>query len=450
MAASPTRPSAEPPAAPPRIAVAVSGGRDSIALLHCTARLARGAGLAVVALHVHHGLMPQADAWQHQLQRQCRRWARRGLPVTLAVARLQNKPPAGASIEAWARGERYRALAALAGASGCRQVLLAHHRRDQAETFLLQALRGGAPRGLASMPARAKRGQIEWLRPWLSQPREAIEAYVARHRLRWVDDDSNVEPRFDRNRLRAEIWPALQRAFPEAETTLAAAGARAQETVACLSDLAALDLGDDLSAGLELARWRPLSAPRRANALRHVLERLLGQGAPQTLVERLLRELPGKTSGRWLAPGGELRLYDGWLRFAPHTAAAVAAPPVPVRLDLSRPGRYDLPGGQGVICVSRARQGGIAPFRLRAVEARPRTGGERFAFGPDSLPRNLKKQFQASRVPEWERAGPLLYEAGGDLLFVPGLGVDGRRRAQPGAPQLTLRWERKPADRSGR
>lgn len=393
--------------------------------------------------------MPQADAWQAQLQRQCQGWARRGLPVTLQITRLQTQPPVGASVEAWARGERYRALAALALANGCTQVLLAHHQRDQAETFLLQALRGGAPRGLASMPASVERRRIQWLRPWLNQPREAIEAYVARHRLRWVDDASNAMPRFDRNRLRAEVWPALHRAFPDATTTLAAASARAQETAACLRELAALDLAGGSGAALEVAWLWPLSPARRVNALRHALEALLGQGAPQSLVERLSIELPGKSAGRWPAPGGELRLHDGLLRFSPLVVPPASMPQPAAMLDLGCPGRHALPGSLGVIIVSRARVGGVAPARLRAVEARPRSGAERFAFEPGGLPRSLKKQFQAQRLPEWERDGPLLYSAG-ELLFVPGLGVDGRQRALPGTSQLALRWERKAADSSDR
>ena len=133
-------PRAEP--GPPRIAVACSGGRDSIALLHVTARAARPLGVEVVALHVHHGLMSAADAWLAQLRAQCAQWAEAGLPVRLVFTRLTERPAPGDSVEAWARGARYRALAEMARAAGCDAVLLAHHRRDQAETFLLQALRG--------------------------------------------------------------------------------------------------------------------------------------------------------------------------------------------------------------------------------------------------------------------------------------------------------------------
>ena len=138
----------------PRIAVAASGGRDSTALLHLTARQAEGGDLEVWALHVHHGLMPQADAWLNQLQAQCARWARRGYPVRFKAHRLAGVPAKGDSVEAWARRERYAALTRMAQEEGIDTVLLAHHRRDQAETVLLQALRGAGAAG-DPVPCRA-------------------------------------------------------------------------------------------------------------------------------------------------------------------------------------------------------------------------------------------------------------------------------------------------------
>ena len=156
---------------PPAVAVAASGGRDSTALLHATARAARDLGLEVHALHVHHGLVADADAWLERLEAQCRRWRAAGLPVHFHSTRLDGRPARGESVEAWARRERYQALAAMARHAGCALVLLAHHRRDQAETFLLQALRGAGPAGLAAMPRRAERAGLTWARPWLAQPR---------------------------------------------------------------------------------------------------------------------------------------------------------------------------------------------------------------------------------------------------------------------------------------
>ena len=419
----------------PAVAVAVSGGRDSTALLHATAHAAAALGLQVHALHVHHGLLPEADDWLRRVRAQCRRWAVAGLPVHFHVTRLTDRPAAGDSIEAWARRARYRALAAMAQHAGCSLVLLAHHRRDQAETLLLQALRGGGPAGLSAMPRSAQRQGLTWARPWLALPREAIEAYVRRHRLGFVDDTSNVDTRFARNRLRAAVWPALVDAFPDAETQLQAAAQRAQETAACLQELVLADREAAADgAALAITRWRLLSAARRTLLLRHWLP----AGAPESLVQRLAGELPGARSARWPAPGGELQLHDGLLRFEP-TAAARQGRPAD-QIDLSRPGLHAATGWGGAFVVAPACSGGVEPSRLHKLQLRSREGGERFQAAANSPPRSLKKQFQSARVPAWQRDGPLLY-AGDSLLFVPGLGLDARQLAQAGTPQLVVRWQ---------
>ncbi len=443
MAASATPRTADRPAA---LAVAASGGRDSTALLHCTARQAAGLGLRVVALHVHHGLHPDADAWAAQLQRQVRRWARGGLPVTLAIRRLDGQPGRGQSIEAWARRGRYAALAALAREAGCGTVLLAHHRRDQAETLLLQALRGGGPAALAAMPRSAQREGVLWLRPWLEQPREAIEAYLRRHRLGFVDDGSNVDTRFARNRLRAAVWPALSAAFDDAETTLAAAARRAYEAAAALRELAALDLAPlvDHDGRLDVEGWRALSPARRAVALRAWLEEHLPAGVPEPLVQRLLSELPRAQAARWPAGPGELRCHGGRLAHVTVVRAAArsagpAQPPAILRIDLSRPGRYPVASWLGSLVVQPGSGAGVAPARLREVELRPRRGGERFVLAPGGAARSLKKQYQARRVAAWDRGGPLLYVAG-ELLFAPGLGLDARRWQIGHGPRLHVSW----------
>ena len=425
------------------IAVAYSGGRDSTALLHATLVQATAIGIDVVALHVHHGLSPNADQWLAHCEAQCLRWARRGLPVRLMVHRLTDQPKRGDSIEAWARRERYRALRAGALGAGAGAVLLAHHRRDQAETVLLQALRGAGPAGLAGMPARAERDGMVWLRPWLARPRSEIEAYVRRHRLVYIDDESNADPRFARNRLRMEVWPALSVAFSDAEVTLASAAARAAEASQALNELAELDLrGVSTQQGLDVPAWRSLSAARRSNALRAWLKLAAsGQAAPASLVLRLLDELPVQRSARWPHPSGELRLYRGMLRLdaggvMSRTAGAVRE----TTLQLHRAGTYRLPGWGGSLRVVRVREGGVPLAWLGQAELKAREGAERFQAGMGRPPRSLKKQFQAAGIAEWERDGPLVY-SGGQLVFVPGLGLDARVIGMPGQPLVMLNWQ---------
>lgn len=306
------------------VAVAASGGRDSTALLHACARAARGSGLQVLALHVHHGLMPQADSWVRHLSVQCARWARAGMPVELRVHRLQGAPAAGDSVEAWARRGRYDALARMAREAGAQCVLLAHHRTDQAETVLLQALRSAGGAGMGGMGEVREHHGERFLRPWLDQPRAVIEAYVRRHRLKHVDDASNADPRFARSRLRTQVWPALTAAFPHAEAALAGAARRLHEEHACALDLAALDLRacEVAGGGLAVRHWCELAAYRRANLLRLWLARHLEAGVPDSLVERLAAELPrARGRSRWPVPTGGLSLVKGVLTWCPEPSS---------------------------------------------------------------------------------------------------------------------------------
>jgi tRNA(Ile)-lysidine synthase len=427
---------------PARIAVAWSGGRDSTALLHATLVAAAPLGVEVIALHVHHGLSPRADDWAAFCESQARRWSRR-FGLRLRVHRLLGRPSPGESIEAWARRERYRELRRMAVEEGADTVLLAHHRRDQAETVLIQALRGGGVAGLAGMPRAAERDGIRWMRPWLDREPQAIAAYVRRHRLKHVEDESNEDPRFARNRLRLQVWPALQSAFPHAAAALADTAAWAREATVCLDELAAQDLATMASArGLHVARWVRASEARRANALRHWLQRQTGRPAPASLVVRLLQELPGAPQGTWQGEGGALRLYRGILAW--HPGRAGAARPREATLSVRRAGRHVLPGWGGALHVTRVREGGVPLAWLAALELRERRGGEQYQAGFGRPPRSLKKQFQAAGVPAWDREGPLVY-SGGQLVFVPGLGIDARVIVPPGQALVTMRWERLPA-----
>jgi tRNA(Ile)-lysidine synthase len=405
--------------------------------------MASSLGLEVLALHVHHGLLASADVWLEHVQAQCRRWAANGLPIRLHWRRLTGRPGRGESVEAWARAGRYRMLDEMAREEGASLLLLAHHRRDQAETWLLQALRGGGPAGLAAMPKCAERAGLVWARPWLDQSRSAIEAYLSQHQLTWVDDESNADQRFARNRLRAIVWPAMLEAFADAETTLAESARQAQSTRQCLEECAAADLEIVCSRGaLLVARWRSLPPGRRANVLAAWLRQATGRAPTAALVERLLLELPRPGSARWRAGASELQRYRGRLGVVAaslHQAAPVAVDAEEV-LPPATGGRIALPGWGGLLHLHLGRSEGLAPERLARLTLRARSGGERFQLAPNTVARSLKKQYQASGVPAWQRGGPLLYD-GTQLVFVPGLGVDARARAPAGQEQIRFRWE---------
>lgn len=444
---------------PTCVAVAFSGGRDSTALLHATARAALAyPGSVVLALHVHHGLSSHADDWLAHAEQVCADWATQGLPVRLVSRRVQVGLGRGDSVEAQARRVRYQALASMAREAGCELVLLAHHRRDQAETFLLQALRGAGLNGLTAMPPDAVREGVRWVRPWLAYPREAVEAYVAHHALRWVDDDSNTHVRFARNRLRLDVWSALVDAFPQAEASLAASARRLQDVLPAAevwraelvaSLLVSAEAGLGRGARLDAPRWAELSGPQRRESLRHWYRSVAEVPLAATWVERLAHELPALVfrgrSARWAEIG--LTLYRGELAFLPadtdvgaqEGAALSDSPREAVSLEIAAPGEHAVVGWPGRLRVTPVSRGGVAPELLAGAVARPRSGGEQYQAGPGRPPRALKKQYQAAGVPSWCRGGPLIW-SGDTLVFVPGLGVDARCLAPEGEPQWGLEW----------
>ncbi len=428
------------------VAVATSGGRDSTALLHCTLRAAAPLGIHVVALHVHHGLQTPADDWLAHVRGQARRWG-----AGFDSRRIAEAPAAGESVEAWARRVRYTALREMALAADCDLVLLAHHRRDQAETWLLQALRGAGAAGLSAMPRQAERGGVLWCRPWLDLPREAVETYVQRHRLRFVEDPSNADPRYARNRLRSAVWPALLAAFPQAEGAFVAAAGQAQGAAALAAEVLAQDLPPllDEAGGLQTTPWLALPPARRRNALQGWLRRVLGRGAPEALLARLSAELPGSRAATWAAPSHTLRLYRGVLRAVPPLPAHAPSQVQAAALDLSVPGCYPMPAWGGRWLIEPAAAEGLAASLLKAAQPAHRRGGEQFSLATGATARSLKKQFQACGIPAWQRSGPLLFSGDGRLLWVPGLGVDARCRAGTGEPQLRVSWQADPRSPTG-
>ena len=255
-----------------------------------------------------------------------------------------------------------------------------------------------------------------------------------------VDDE-----RIARNRLRALVWPALTKAFADAEASLATAARWAQEASAGLAELAAIDVATLCGDGtLDLAAWRGLSPVRQSNALRAWLRESIGRAPIATLVERLMKELRSPGAMRWPLPGGELRSYRGRLRYEA-TTIAPSAPARPViggeleSIDLSAPGVHEQREWGGAFVVERVVAGGIPAATASRLALRARVPGDRFQAGPARPPRGLKLQYQAAGVPAWLRHGPLACHDGVPV-YVPGLGIDARALARPGEPQLSLRW----------
>lgn len=247
------------------VVAALSGGMDSVVLLHLLRRQLPPGRLA--AIHVNHGLSAHAPQWERFCRQLCRDWE-----VPLTVRRVRVDRQSGAGLEASARNARYEAFAKLPRAWIC----LAHHQDDQAETLVFNLLRGTGLAGAAAMAERRDR----FLRPLLSLPRQRLLAYAQAHDLEWVEDESNEDIRFQRNFLRREILPRLAGRFSQGSPNLAAAAARFGEARDLLNQLAVIDAGaSPLTFPFPVTRFRTLPEARARNLLRALLA-AAGAGIP--------------------------------------------------------------------------------------------------------------------------------------------------------------------------
>lgn len=424
------------------IGVAFSGGADSMLLLETSAALSRKRPLRVVALHINHGLSPNALVWA----RFARDVAKR-LEVEFHVASLALTPSAGESIEASARAARYDALETFCARLGLPILLTAHHSDDQAETVLLNLARGTGVTGLRGIAARRELGHTVLLRPFLEFRAADIRNTLLERKLTWIEDESNSEQRFRRNTLRHRVIPPLTEAFPGAIEQLSSAARWAVEAQQLLDergleDLSALNANEE---GLDLAAWRELNYPRASNALRCWFRRFRGHPPNSRALEDMLerfwtarphRGLEFVLSGeRWDVEGARLR----WTRQIRSTFA------VPSARTFQWQGErvWELPEWHGRVVFTRVHDRGPSATWLRAtpLTARARKGAERLRLAAGRPSRSLKNLYQESGIHPDRRARlPLLF-AGDALLFAAGLGSDVRLHGTSGEELVSLEWQ---------
>jgi len=383
-----------------RIAAGLSGGVDSVVLLHVLRALAPGFGYRLSAVHVNHGLSAHADAWQKRCAALCARW------MVPFLARRVRVAKAGKGIEAAAREARRKAFAALPADA----IALGHQLDDQAETVLFNLLRGTGLKGAAAMPAVGKLGRKRVLRPLLGVRRDAIVAYARARRLAWIEDEMNADAALARAFLRHRVGPLLESRFPRWREALARA---------------ARHFADEGGRRAELLREFLASQGLRAPSERRLAEMLRQLGNPRPGVRAALRH-----------DGAVLRLHRGRVSV---TREAPRAEFKPVRWQGEEKLALRALGGE--LQFERGR-GGIDPAKLERarVTVRTRGGGERLRPDAARPRRTLKNLFQEAGVPPWERERlPMLF-CGEDLVWVPGLGVDAAYRAAAGKRGIVPRW----------
>lgn len=387
------------------VLIGLSGGLDSIVLLHALAASQSIRQRGLRAIHVHHGLHPDADAWTVHCQRVCAE-----LAVPLTIVRVEIERDSGHGLEAAARKARHATFEA--GLRDDEVLVLAHHRDDQAETFLLRALRASGPDGLGAMRAWRRFGRGWLWRPLLEVPRSELLSYAQQHDLRWIDDPSNADTDLDRNFLRHRVLPLLRERWPQVDAAFARSAALSAEASKLLveSDVPALASVRTLDAHtLSRNALRALPPARRARVLRLWiatldLPPLPSEGITQFETELLDARADADPEFAW--HGAILR---GW-RDLLH--ADRQRMPLPSDWQFEWDGSAPLRLPTGDVLTLQGATGFDAPLRVHA-----RQGGERITLPSRAHSHALKHVLQELGVPPWVRERlPLLSDAAGTVL----------------------------------
>jgi len=393
-----------------RIWVAFSGGVDSHVLLHLLATTNHPDLTTIHAIHIDHGLSPDSTSWaQH-----CAEVAK-NLNIVFSCKKVEVKNIASLGMEAAARSARYLALQQ--GMTENDVLLTAQHKNDQAETLLLQLLRGAGPKGLSAMAKEFQLGETSVERPLLTVPQSTILAYAEHHQLQWIDDPSNVETRWNRNYIRHNVWPVIEQRWPAASRTLSRSAEHCAEASELLDELAQQDLaqlGVDCETGcLPVSKLLSLSSSRCRNLLRHFL---IWKQLPlpstaclhRVIDEVCLAKPDSMPIVSW--QDVEVRRYQDQLYFmsplSKHATHQV----------ITCNGIKEVVFAEDQVLTWQKANEGIDEKLIKAgLTIRFRQGGERIKPQGQSHHKTLKHLFQQWAIPPWQRDRiPLLF--GGDEL----------------------------------
>jgi tRNA(Ile)-lysidine synthase len=394
------------------LCIAYSGGMDSHVLLHAAAELRRRAPWRVSALHVDHGLQRDSSNWERHCAAVCA-----ALNVPYQFRRVVVRDVAARGVEDAARRARYAALAELLPEGAV--LLTAHHRTDQAETLLLQLLRGAGVPGLAAMAPLAPFAHGQLARPLLEFERDVLARYAAEQHLRWIEDPSNVDVGRARNFLRRRLWPVLIERWPGAAERLAVTAAHLAQADALLDELGRMDADAcvDSDGALRISLLAALSPARQSNLVRYWIRARTGVAPPEPALHSILACTAQPPTTRHAAvtwAGVDVRRYRDRLSVIPSV--------VPTARDweaLWDPrGVLEIPGSGWRLSAHTTVGAGISQARIAGKELRVRTrrGGERCRLRGHR--HKVKKLLQEAGIPPWERRHwPLVY-VDGELVAV--------------------------------
>lgn len=423
---------------PGAIAVAYSGGADSTVLLHLAQDFARQRDISLFAFHVHHGISPNADAWLAHCDATA---IGLGIPFFFERVTLAST----ANLEAQARSKRYAALGRLCETRGVPLLLTAHHQDDQAETVLLHLLRGAlSGKGMdvcKRAPGLLGNERICLARPLLGSTREAILTHAHAHKLSFVEDESNLDPKYARSALRTQVMPILGTHFPGYQQVLARSSLHAQHTTVLLDELAQLDwqqyqaptvhgaqAGLLAGTGLLMAALENLSVPRSHNLLRFWLAMYGARLPSSSWLQELYGQLRSAREDAQVCvdhPDCEIHRYRDEIQLAPKWQPAAQA----ARFQWLGEPELAFPafGGSLKFVAVTGDETGIDMTWLRqqTLQLDYRQGGERIKLGPNRPRRSLKQHYQTLHIPGWQRTRlPLVLIPGqpSGLLYAAGIG----------------------------
>jgi len=440
------------------LTVALSGGVDSAVLLHLLVPLASQMQLPLSAVHVNHSISPNADKWGEFCRNLCQS---RNIPLEIARVKVTREP--GTSLEAAAREERYRIFRNLQ----TDYVVLAQHLDDQAETLLLQLLRGAGVKGLSAMPVvRTVRKEMDekastnsvpalerkpkLLRPLLDVSRREIEDYAREHTLQWITDESNDEVSFDRNFLRHALFPLLGKRFPAYRTTFLRASRHMAEASALLDELAEVDSAQCAVPGkLHVEDLRKLSFPRARNLLRYTLAQHAVILPSTVKLEEILRQLLSSrpdTKLHVVFGNTEIRCFRDQVHIRKAQTIVQAIPEAPWHLVWQGEEQLPIPELGGTLRFARRRGVGISLQKIneQPVTIRLRQGGERLRTDCNRPRRSLKNLLREASLPPWQRQRLPLIFSREQLVCGPGIGVDCDWQAADDEQGLVVEWQANP------
>ena len=418
-----------------RLLLGLSGGLDSCVLLHLLAQARAAMPFELQAMHVHHGISPNADSWATFCQAQC---AALNVPLTIMKVQLDEQSKLG--LEGQARQLRYDAL--FNNALQADFVLSAHHQDDQAETLLLQLFRGAGLKGLASMAAADERRRL--LRPLLNVPRSSLEAYAKQHSINWCEDESNSNTQYERNFIRHDVLPLLSTRNPAIKQALARTAAHAAEASDLLNDLAALDAEHLLeNNGLCTQGLADLDAARAKNALRWWLAKQEVRMPSVDALSEMHQQLMTAKADANIDISLQLKNQQAIKLKRYQQRAYLVEPAVTASFDLVWNGeaQLDLPNGSKLL-FSQVHGSGLAlKMGMSKLRISQRNGGENFKPSALRPTRTLKHLLQEANIPPWQRENlPLVYWQD-TLAFVPGIGISHELQAASDEDGLHIDWQ---------